>query len=218
MPHSPITGHGWEPKFSTDEQWNFPSVSLKVWHQSKTTSWSLSFSFFFWGLTAVWVRGVLGDPARLPGCRNESSSEGRAWKHLIVLPSQSHRYKPASVSPPQPLLNVFTRAPLSVPFCYYKALAFNAWAMQKDIPLYFPTPLPSSHTEELINNIPLPLSPGKGSPYYKTWRDHTVTLCEAVQDEAIKAGFFFFPQNKGHILLEDAEGSQWQQPLLSTEI
>lgn len=65
--------------------------------------------------------------------------------------------------------------------------------------------------KELINNITPPLSPGKGSPYYKTRRDHTVTSCEAVQDEAIKAGlFFFFPPNKGHILLEDAEGSQWQ--------
>lgn len=72
---------------------------------------------FFEDLCAVWVRGMLGDP----GCRNESSSEGHTRKHLIVLPSQSHRYKPASVSPPQPLLNVFTRAPLSVPFCYYKA-------------------------------------------------------------------------------------------------
>lgn len=144
----------------------------------------------------MWVRGVLGDPARLPGRRNESSSEGHSWKHLIVLPSQSHRYKPASVSPPQPLLNVFTRAPLSVPFCYYKALSFDAWAIQKDIPLYFPTPLPSSHTKELINNITLPLSPGKGSPHYKTQRVHTVTLCEAVQDEAIKAGFFFPPKTK----------------------
>lgn len=51
--------------------------------------------------------------------------------------------------------------------------------------------------KELINNITPPLSPGKGSPYYKTRRDHTVTSCEAVQDEAIKAGFFFSsPQTK----------------------
>lgn len=97
----------------------------------------------------MWVRGVaLGNPAKLPGCRNESSSEGRAWKETPNCPSlPKPQYKPASVSPPQPLLNVFTRAPLSVPFCYYKALAFHAWAIQKDISLYFPTPLPSSHRE-----------------------------------------------------------------------
>lgn len=139
---------------------------------------------------------MLGDAARLPEYRNESSSEGNARKHLS---SQSHRYKPASVSPPRVLLNVFTRAPLSVPFCNYKAFVFDAWAIWKDIPLFFPTPLPSSHTEELINNTTLPLSPGKGSPYDKTWRDHTVTLCETVQDEAIKAGIFiFFSKQRTH--------------------
>lgn len=132
-------------------------LSLHLRHQSKTTSWSLPFpSFPFLGdrgqRVLCGLEGVHGDPARLPGCRNGSSSAGRAWKHSIALPSQSHKYKPASVSPPQPLLNVFTRAPLSVPFCYYKAFVFDAWAIQKDIHLSFPTTLLSSHTEELINN------------------------------------------------------------------
>lgn len=140
---------------------------LSPWSRSTKAKQLLGlcpFSFFFEDSCAVWVRGVLGDPARLPGWRNESSTKGRAWKHLIVLPSWSHRYKPASVSPPQPLLNVFTRAPLPVPFCYYKPFVFDAWAIQKDISLFFPTPLPSSHTEELISNTTVPPTPGKGSP------------------------------------------------------
>lgn len=36
---------------------------------------------------------------------------GMHGKHVVVLLSQSHKNKAASVSPPQPLLNVFTRAP-----------------------------------------------------------------------------------------------------------
>lgn len=159
------------------------------------------------------VRVVLGDP----GCRKESRSEGHAWKHLIVLSSPPNATdKPASVSPPQPLLNVFTRAPLSVPFCYYKAFAFDAWA----IPLFFPTLLPTRHTEELINTTTLPLSPGKGSPYYKTCRDHAVRLCEALQDEAIKAGFFFFffSKTKDTFCLRMLKAPSGSNHCLSTEV
>lgn len=115
-------------------------------------------------------------------------------KHLIVLPSQSHKYKPASLSPPQPLLNVFTRAPLSVPLCYYKALIFDAWAIQKGIHLPLPPTLLSSHREELINRPTPPKNPDEGSPCYKTWRDHTVTLCNAVQEEKTKWEFDFLKQ------------------------
>lgn len=53
----------------------------------KQNNFLVTVIFFLFLRTCMQVWGVLGDP----GCRNESSSEGHAWKHLIVLPSQSHR-------------------------------------------------------------------------------------------------------------------------------
>lgn len=41
-------------------------------------------------------------------------------------------------------LNIFTRAPLSVPFCYYKAVIFDAWVIPKGIHLSSPTTLLSN--------------------------------------------------------------------------
>lgn len=145
------TRQGWEPKFRPHEQpsqWN-PTHSLQ--HQLN----QLLVPFPSLGLQpACTVWGVHGDPERLPGCRNGGGSVGYIWKRLIVLPSQSHKYKHASVSPSQSLLNVFTRAPLSVPFCYYKAFIFDACSTQKDICLSFPTTLLSSYAEELVNKSP----------------------------------------------------------------
>lgn len=131
MPPSRGTRQGWGLKFGTHGlpgQWNLPAFSLQLWH-----SWSLSLPF----LSFSGDRG-LHVLCGFEGCTDtQQGSQDAGTGAAIVPPSQSHKYKPASLSPPQPLLNVFTRAPLSVPFCYYKAFVFDAWAIQKSIHLTY---------------------------------------------------------------------------------